>query len=163
MDETELLMNFKFWTLSTEIEYYQEIRNIKKILLAFQNIVAILKIISINFRAFVFICRASRIWSRSLSISCTIIVVFSTRIFRNLDLVIEWVVRCKTRELESLRCIVSRLKRFLVVSPTYALFSLETQSPKGHLNIYTTWVLSRSAVEGEVLLEIITWDVLNLL
>ena len=38
----------------------------------------------------VFICRASRICSRSLSISCAIIVVFSTRIFRNLDLGIEW-------------------------------------------------------------------------
>ena len=37
--------------LSTEIEYYQEIWNIKKkILKAFQNIVAIFKINSIDFR-----------------------------------------------------------------------------------------------------------------
>ena len=35
---------------------------------------------------FVFICRASRICSRSLLILCAIIVMFSTRIFRNLDL-----------------------------------------------------------------------------
>ena len=30
LDKTELLMNFKNRMLSTEIEYYQEIRNIKK-------------------------------------------------------------------------------------------------------------------------------------
>ena len=65
-----------------EIEYYQGIRNVKKILKAFQNIVAIFKINSINFRFFVFIGSASRICSRSLSISCAIIVEFSTRIFR---------------------------------------------------------------------------------
>ena len=75
---------------------------------------------------FVFICRASRIRSRSLFISCTIIVVLSTRTFRNLDLGIEWVLRCKAMELESSRCIVSRLERVVVVRPTYALFSLET-------------------------------------
>ena len=39
------------------------------------------------------------------------IMVFSTRIFRNLDLGIEWVFRCKTMELESLRCIISHLER----------------------------------------------------
>ena len=66
--------------------------------------------------------------------------------------------------LESLRCIVSRLERVVVVRPTYAQFSLETQCPKGHLNIrHTTLVLSRSSVEGEVLLEIIRLEVLNLL
>ena len=32
---------------------------------------------------------------------------------------------------------------------------LETQSPKGYLNIYTTIVLSRSSEEWKVLLEII--------
>ena len=84
--------------------------------------------------------------------------VFSTRIFRNLDLGIEWVLRCKAMELESLRCIVSRLERVVVVKRTYVLFSLETQSPKGHLNIYTTLVLSISSVEREVLLKIIRLD-----
>ena len=128
---------------------------------AFQNIVAIFKINFIDFRGG--ICKASRICSRSLFISCAIIVGFSTRIFRNLDLGIECVLRCKAIELESLRCIVSRLERVVVVRPTYALFSLETQSPKGHLNIYTTLVLSRSIVDGEVLLEIFRLEVLNLL
>ncbi len=83
--------------LSTEIEYYQVIRekqNGKKLLKAFQNIFAIFKINSVDFRFFVFICRASRICSRSLLILCAIIVVFSTRIFRNLHLGIEWVLRC---------------------------------------------------------------------
>ena len=65
-------------------------------------------------------------------------------------------------ELESLRCIVSRLERVVVVGPIYALFSLETQSPKGDLNIYMMFVLSRSSVEGEELLEIIRLEVLNL-
>ena len=36
------------------------------------------------------------------------IVVFSTNIFRNLDLGIEWFLRFKAMELESLRCIESR-------------------------------------------------------
>ena len=36
--------------------------------------------------------------------------MFVARIFRNLDLGIEWILRCKAIELESLRCIVSRLK-----------------------------------------------------
>ena len=60
MDKTELLMNLKNRKLSSEIEYYQEIRNIKKIkmnklkLKAFQNIVAIFKINSIDFRFFCF-------------------------------------------------------------------------------------------------------------
>ena len=62
-------------------------------------------------------------------------------------------------ELESLRCIVSRLERVVVVRPIFALFSLKSQPPKGHLNIYIymTFVLSRSLVEREVLLEIIIW------
>ena len=60
----------------------------------------------------------------------------STRIFWNLDLGIDFVLRCKVMEVESLRCIVNRLKRVVVVRPTYVLFSLETQSSKGHLNIY---------------------------
>ena len=147
MDKTELLMNLKNRTLSTEIEYYQDIRNIfKKILSAFQIIVAIFKINSIDF-SFFFIWRFSRICSRSLPISCAIIEVFSTRIFRNPDLRIELFLICKAMELESLRCIVTRLERVVVVRPTYALFSLETQSPKGYLNIYMTLVLSISSVE----------------
>ena len=156
-------MNLKNRTLSTEIEYYQEIRYIKKNPKAFQNIVAIFKINSIDFRFFVFICRASMICGRTLSISCMIILVFSTRIFRNLDLGKEWVLRCKPMKLESLKCIVSRLESVLVVRPTYLLFSLETPSPKGHSNIYTTLFLSRSSVEEVVLLEIIRLEVLNLL
>ena len=48
-----------------------------------------------------------------------------------------------------------------MVRPTYELFSLETQYPKGHLNIYTTFILPRSLVEREVLLEIIMLKVLN--
>ena len=80
--------------------------------------------------------------------------VFSSRIFRNLDLGIEWVLRCKPMELESLRCIVNSLERVVVVRPTYALFYLETQSPKGNLNICTMFIQSRISVKGEELLEI---------
>ena len=61
----------------------------------------------------------------------------------------------KAMELESL----NRLKRVVVVRPIYVLFSLETESPKEHLNIYTTFFLSRSSVEGEI----IRLEVLNLL
>ena len=50
-----------------------------------------------------------------------------------------------------------------MVGPMYVLFSLETQSPEGHLNIYTMPVQSRSFKEGEELLEIIRLEVLNLL
>ena len=156
-------MNLKNRTLSMEIEYYQEIWNIKKKtkkLKTFQNIVIIFKINSIDFSFFLFICRTSRICSRSLLISHAIIVVFSTRIFRNLDLGIEWVLRSKAMELESLGCIVSCLERVVVVRPTYVLFSLETQSPKGPLNRCMTFVLSRSSVEGEEL-EIIRLKFLN--
>ena len=64
-------------------------------------------------------------------------------------------------ELDSLRCIVRRLKSVVVVKPTYILFSLETQSPKVHLNIYTSFVLSRSSMEWEELLEIIRLEVLD--
>ncbi len=62
----------------------------------------------------VFICWASSICSHSLFIFCAIIVVFSTTIFRNLDLGIEWVLRYKAIVLESLRCIVCRLERVVV-------------------------------------------------
>ena len=103
------------------------------------------------------------ICSRSLLILCAIIVVFSSRIFQNLDLGLEWVLRCKAMELESLRCIVSRLERVVVIRPMYVLFSLETQSPKGHLNMYTTFVLSRSSVEREELLEIIRFEIFRFL
>ena len=86
--------------------------------------------------------------------------VFLTRIFWNMDLGIEWVLRCKAMELESLRCIVNCLEGVVVVRPTYALFSLETLSSKEHLNIYMMLVLSRSSLEGEVLLEIIRLEVI---
>ena len=64
----------------------------KRNLKAFENIVAIFKINSINF-VFFLICRASSFCSCSLSILCAIIVVISIRIFRNLDLGIEWFLR----------------------------------------------------------------------
>ena len=85
---------------------------------------------------FVFICRAFRICNRSLFILCAIIVAFPTRIFRNLDLGIEWVLRCKAMELESLKCIVSCLERVIVVRPTYISFSLETASQGTFEHIY---------------------------
>ena len=87
--------------------------------------------------------------------SYAIMVVFSTRIFQNLDLGIKWVLRCKAMELQSLRCIVSYLVRVLVVRPTYLLYSLETQSFKGYLNIYTMFFSSICSVGKEELLEII--------
>ena len=55
---------------------------------------------------------AFRICSCSLSISCAIILVFLTRIFRNLDLGTECALRCKAMELESLRRIVSARDNF---------------------------------------------------
>ena len=60
-------------------------------------------------------------------------------------------------------CIISRLERVVVVRPTYVLFSLETQSPKGYLNMYTMFILSRSSVKREELLEIIRLEFSNLL
>ena len=78
------------------MEYLKKQQKTK--LKVFQNIVDIFKINSIDFRFFVFTVRISRICSRSLSISCAIIVVFSTRIFRNLDLGIEWILRCKVMD-----------------------------------------------------------------
>ena len=125
------------------MEYLRNFLKISKIK-AFQNIVAIYKINSIDFRGFfLFFCccffffvrSASRICSRNLFISCAIIEFFEI-----------WIreyngsLRCKAMELESLRCIVSRLERVVVVRLTYVLFSLETQFPKGHLNIYKTIV-----------------------
>ena len=56
-------------------------------------------------------------------------------------------------ELESLRCIDSHLETVIVVRPTYVIFSLGVHSPKGHLNIYTTFVQSRSSMESEELLK----------
>ena len=84
---------------------------------------AISKINSIDSTAFfavfvVLICRASRISSRGSLISDAVIIVFSTRTFRNLDLRIERVLRCKAMELISVRCIVSRLERVIVIRPT---------------------------------------------
>ena len=75
--------------------------------------------------------------------------MFSTKIFQKLGLGIEWVLRCKAMELESLRCNVSCLERVIVVRPIYVLFSLETQSPKGYLNMSMTFVVSRSSVKKE--------------
>ena len=75
-----------------EIEYYQEIRNIKKILKVLQNIVGFL-----GFAVVVYQFRVQ------------------LEIFRNLNLGIEWVLRSKAMELESLRCIVSHLERVVVV------------------------------------------------
>ena len=45
--------------------------------------------------------------------------MFSTTIFGNLYLEIEWVLRCKAIEL------VSCLERVVEVKPTYVLFSLD--------------------------------------
>ena len=73
----------------------------------FQNIDTIFRTNSIDFRCFFFFffffffCPASWICSRSLYISRAIIVVFSTKIFQNLDLGIKWVLRCKAMELEA--------------------------------------------------------------
>ena len=128
----------KVWKLIVCTSYTKK-KKTQKILKAFQNVVAIFKINLIDFRFFVFICRASRICSRSLSILCMIIVVFSTRIFWNLDLEIEWFLECKAMDLESLRCIVSHLERVVVVRPSYVLFSLETtvsEGTFGHIYIY---------------------------
>ena len=66
-------------------------------------------------------------------------------------------------ELESLRCIVSRLERVVVVRPTYVLLFLGDTVSQGHLNISTMFVQSRNSVEEEELLEIISLEVLNLL
>ena len=68
----------------------------------------------------------SRICSRSLLIWCAIIVVFSTRIYQNLDLGRKRLLRYRTMELKSLRCIVRCLEN--VLRPMYILFSLETIS-----------------------------------
>ena len=66
--------------------------------------------------------KASKICSCSFVISCAV-VVFTTGIFRNLDLEIKLVLRCLTMELESLRSIFRRLERVVVVRQTYVLFS----------------------------------------
>ena len=87
LDKTEMLMNLKK-TESYQRKYntIKKYRMLKKILEAFLNIVAIFKINAINSKVFFgFIGRASRICSHCLLISCAIIVVFSTRTFRNLD------------------------------------------------------------------------------
>ena len=91
------------------------------------------------------------ICSRSLSISCAIILVFSTRIFQNLNLGIEWVLRCKAMELESLRCIVSRLERVVVVRPIFVLFSLETVSQGTFEHIYNVFPIKRFSGRGRVI------------
>ena len=104
--------------MNLKTERYQEIWNIKKRLMEFQNIVAIFKIDYIDFYNGVFNKNFSKFG-------------FGNRMG----------LRCKAMELKSLRCIVSRLERVVMVRPTYVLFSLETQSRKGHLNIYMTFVL----------------------
>ena len=84
LDKTELLVNLKIRTLSTEIEYYQEIWNIwKKIWRHFKTLSLFLRLIQLILGFVVFICWASRICSRSLFISCAIAVVFSKFGFGN--------------------------------------------------------------------------------
>ena len=102
--------------LSRNMEYLK--KSSKKNLKAFQNIVIIFKINSIDSRFFIFICWACRICSHSYLILCAIIAVLSTRIFQHLDLGIEWVLRCKAMKLESLRCIINLLERVVVVRST---------------------------------------------
>ena len=63
--------------------------------------------------------------------------VFATIIFQNVDLGIERVLRCRAMELESLRCIESRLERVIMVRPKYALFSLETVSQRTFEHTHT--------------------------
>ena len=60
----------------------------------------------------------------------------SISIFRNLNLEIEWVLRYKAMELESLRYIVRRLETIVVVRPTYVSFSLGTVSQETFKHIY---------------------------
>ena len=79
------------------------------------------------------------------------IVLLSTRIFRNLDLGIEWVLRCKAIELESLRCTVSRLERVVVVRPTYALFCGETVSQGTFEHIYDVCPIKKFSGRGSVI------------
>ena len=57
--------------------------------------------------------------------------MFSTRIFSKFEFGNRI---CKAMELESLRCNISGLERVVLERPTYTLVSLETQTPKGHLN-----------------------------
>ena len=112
-----------------------------------KNVYCIICMILLILGFLVFICsRSSRICSRSLSISCAIIVVFSTRIFQNLNLGIEWVLRCKARELKSSRCTVSHLERVVVIRSTDALFSLETFK-----RIYHFGSMERSSRWGSVI------------
>ena len=101
--------------LLPEIEYFNIfylfhfVNNSWKKLKGFQNIVAISKLILLVLGIFFFfVCRASRIWSRGSLILCAVIVVFSTRIFQNLDLGRGWLLKCWTIELESLRSIIRR-------------------------------------------------------
>ena len=65
-------------------------------------------------------------------------------------------------KLESLRCIVRRLEKVVVVRPTYVLFSLETISQGTFEHIYDVCP-SKKFSGREELLEIITLEVLNLL
>ena len=76
---------------------------------------------------------------------------------------IEWILRCKAMELESLECVVSRLESVVAVRPTYVLFLFETQSPRGYLIKYARFIRSRSSVEWGELLKRIRLEVLNLL
>ena len=85
--------------------------------------------------------------------------VFSTRIFRNLDLEIEWVLRCKAMELESLRCIVSRLESVIVVRPTYVLFSFETVSQGIFEHIYDVCLIKKLGLGGNFIrLEVLNFS-----
>ena len=77
--------------------------------------------------------------------------MFTIRIFGNLDLGIEWLLKGKAIELESLRCIVRHLERVVVVIRIYILFSLGTWSPEGHLNIHSVCPIKKFSGGGRVI------------
>ena len=97
-----------------------------------------------------------------LLISCAIIVVFSTRIFKNLCLGIKWVLRREATELESLRWIVRRLERFVVVNQRTYISVGDTVSKGTIEHVYIVCPIKKFS-GGEELLKIIRWEVLNLL
>ena len=90
------------------------------------------------------------------------IVVLSVRIFCNSVVGHECFFKCFSMELVSERSIVSLLDRVVEVKPTYILFS-KIQSPKGHLDLYITFVFCKTPIEGEELFLMTKLEVLNLL
>ena len=83
--------------------------------------------------------------------------VFSTRIFRNLDFGIEWVLRFKAMELESLRYVVSRHGKVVLIKPTFVLFSLETVSQGTFAYIYNGCPIKKFNGEGRVIRDKFDW------